>query len=134
MAKILFLENEEDLIENLPPVRKLKGLEIIPFDSIPEALDQLAQEHFDAVLLDVMMPPSEDMDAEKLDYGRMTGVEVARRIKSINQEIPIIAFTVLTDSEILDNIRKAGVVKIIHKPSEPDQIAETIWQVLKSRK
>jgi CheY-like chemotaxis protein len=134
MAKILFLENEEDLIENLPPLLKLKGLEIIPFDSIPEALDQLAQEHFDAVLLDVMMPPSEDMDAEKLDYGRMTGVEVARRIKSINQEIPIIAFTVLTDSEILDNIRKAGVVKIIHKPSEPDQIAETIWQVLKSRK
>lgn len=76
MYKVLFLEDERYLVQDLPRLLKSKGLNMIGTTSITEALELFAKEKFDAVLLDIMMPPAEDMDAEALDYGRETGVEV----------------------------------------------------------
>ena len=129
MPKILYLEDEEGLVQFLPLVLKEKGLEVISTLSIKDALQKLASEDFDAVLLDIMMPPTEDMDAETLDYGRETGIEVARRMKRIKPKTPIIAFTVITDSKLLEKIRKAGIATVLNKPAEIDQIVQALDQV-----
>jgi CheY-like chemotaxis protein len=100
---------------------------------IDEALERFAKEDFDVVLLDIMMAPAADMDAEELDYGRETGVEVARRMKAIKPDVPIVALTVLTDSKIRAEMREAGIVEILNKPSEPEQIADFLWQVIRVR-
>ena len=134
MARVLFLEDEEDLVEYLPHLLKEKALEVIGTASIDEALERLATEDFDAVLLDVMMTPTEDMDAEELDYGRETGVEVARRMKATKPDVPIVAFTVITDSEILTELREARVTKILNKPAEPEQITDALWQVIRTKR
>ncbi len=132
MPRVLFLEDEEILVEDLPILLREKDLEVIGTTSIAQALEWFAEEDFDVVLLDIMMTPAEDMDPEKLDYGRETGVEVAQRMKSIKPDVPIVAFTVLTDPQILTEILKAGVVRIINKPSEPDQVADGLWEVIQS--
>ena len=129
MTRILFLEDEKDLVEYLPSLLKGKGLEVIGTTSIDQALEWLAQEPFDAVLLDIMMPPAENMKAEQLDYGRETGVEVVRRMRAIKPQVPIVAFTVLTDPEIRAKVQAAGVTRILNKPIEPEQIAEVLLQV-----
>jgi len=131
MARVLFLEDEEDLVLYLPRLFK-EDLEIVGTTSIDEALRQFAEEDFDAVLLDIVMPPADDMDAEQLDYGRMTGVEVARRMGAMKPDVPIVAFTVLTDPQILREAWEAGVVRIINKPAEADQVADALWQVIRS--
>ncbi|MGC1377183.1 MAG: response regulator [Anaerolineales bacterium] len=131
MVKILYLEDEQDLVDLLPMLLKGKGLEVFATTSIEEALERFTEEKFDAVLLDIMMQPADDMDAEKLDYGRKTGIEVARRMMALKPEIPIVAFTVMTDEKIMDEIRRAKVMHIIHKPSELDQIVVTLAQVTK---
>jgi CheY-like chemotaxis protein len=122
VPRVLYLEDEEDALEILPFLLERDGIEIAGTSSIEEALEWVAGQSFDAVLLDIMMPPAEDMDDEDLDYGRLTGIEVARRIKAIKPDLPIIALTVLTDPEIRAQIAGAGVDKIVNKPCEPDVI------------
>jgi CheY-like chemotaxis protein len=129
MARILYLEDEEDLVRYLPGFLKEKGLEMFATTSIEEALEKFAEEDFDAVLLDIMMPPEDDWDAEQLDYGRVTGLEIARRMKGCKPHTPIVAFTVITDPKVMENMRQAGIVVTIHKPSELDQIVTTLKQV-----
>lgn len=133
MPKILYLENEDSLVQYLPLVLKEKGLEVIAMSSIKDALQKLANEEFDAILLDIMMPPGEDMDAEKLEYGRKTGIEVARRMKRIKPKTPIVAFTVITDRKLLDEIKKAGITVVLNKPAEVDQIVQAL-ETLSRRK
>jgi CheY-like chemotaxis protein len=133
MPRVLFLEDEEDLVEYLPRLLKEKALEVTGTVFIDEALERFAKEDFDVVLLDIMMAPAADMDAEELDYGRETGVEVARRMKAIKPDVPIVALTVLTDSKIRAEMREAGIVEILNKPSEPEQIADFLWQVIRVR-
>lgn len=129
MIRILYLEDDEALIQYLPLALQEHGLKAFTTSSIAEALKKLADEDFDTVLLDIMMPPAEDMDAEKLDYGRVTGIEVARRMKKIKPKTPIVAFTVMTDPEALAEMREAGIATILHKPAEIDDIIETLAQL-----
>jgi CheY-like chemotaxis protein len=130
MARVLFLDDEGDLVDYLPYLLKEQSFEVISTTSISEALAKLAEESFDVVLLDIMMPPAKGMEGEHLDYGRETGIEVARKMKAIKPDVPIIAFTVLTDPEILARTREAGVVKTLNKPAEPDQIVYVLRQVV----
>jgi CheY-like chemotaxis protein len=136
MARILLLDDEGEIVEQLPPLLKDKGLEITGTVSIPEALALLGKEPFDAVLLDIMMtlPESMQADAEKLDYGRETGVEVARQMKEIKPGVPIVAFTALTDPEIRARMREAGIVETLSKPAELTQVADVLLRVLRTRK
>jgi len=133
VARVLFLEDEEILVEDLPILLKEKGLEVKSTTSIAQALKWLAQEEFDTVLLDIMMPPEEGMDAEKLDYGRETGVEVARRMKAIKPEVPIVAFTVVRDPRIRAAMRDAGITTVLNKPQELEQIADALRQVIRAK-
>lgn len=126
MCRVLYLEDEADLVEVVQILLGQRGLEVIGTTSIPEALTWLAQQPFDIILLDVMMSPSEDMDREVVEYGRETGVEVARQMKAVRPEIPIVALTVTTDNDIRDRLRAAGVVHIADKPIEPEPLADTL--------
>jgi len=126
MYKVLFLEDEQSLVQDLPRVLKNMDLNIVGTTSIAAALELFSNERFDGVLLDIAMPPTEDMDAKATSHGRETGVEVARRMQVINPTVPIVALTVVGDKEIQTRMREAGIVEIINKPAEKEQIAETL--------
>ncbi len=127
--RILYLDDEEDMEEFLPLLLKQRDIDVISTNSIPEALNKLREDLFDGVLLDIMMPPTDSMDEQKLDYGRTTGLEVAKRMKSIKPETPIVAFTALTDPEIRKKMYEVGIKKIINKPAELDEIVTALRQV-----
>jgi len=127
--KILYLEDEPDMVDYLPLLLGRNDIEVMATGSIKEALTLLESEKFDGVLLDIMMPPTEEMDLLELDYGRKTGIEVARRIKAIQPEIPIVAFTALFDEEILAEMGSAGIIKIIHRPAEVSDIIHALREV-----
>ena len=128
MPRILLLEDEPFLVQTLPAVLKDKHseLQVVGQVSITQALAQLEAEDFDAVLLDISMPPTDDMDWDEIEHGRLTGIEVARRIKLIKPKIPIVVLTVVSDPLIQRKIWETGVVAIINKPAEAEQIAEAL--------
>src|SRR5208337_1933722 len=109
MYRVLYIEDEPDSLEDLPPLLKGRGLHVVAKGSIDEALSLFRQESFDAVLLDICMPPTEDMPLAAVGYGRETGVEVARRLKTLRPNLPIIALTVVYDPDIKARMRQAGI-------------------------
>jgi CheY-like chemotaxis protein len=131
VRRVLYLEDEQDMVEYMPLLLREKGLAVIGTTSISEALTWFEEQEFDAVLLDIFMPPTDDMDVEALNYGRETGVEVARQMKKLKPQVPIVALTVVTDPEIQAHMREAGIDSVVNKPSDPDPIAETLLRVIR---
>jgi DNA-binding response OmpR family regulator len=82
-ARILLVDDEQAIQTLLAyPLRK-DGYEVIPARDGREALDRFAEQRFDLVVLDIMLP--------KLD-----GIEVCRRLRSRSQ-VPIIMLTARDD-------------------------------------
>jgi CheY-like chemotaxis protein len=128
--KILFIEDEKFFLEELQIA--LDEYEIIPAYSAPVGMKFIEDNHhFDAVLLDIMMPPPDDIDPESVSYGRTTGVELCRKIKEMKPELPIVVLTVVRDPGILERIREAGADKIINKPVSSRVVRESLNEVLK---
>jgi len=124
--RVLFIEDEEELVRDLPPILESKGFEVTVTTDVAEALKIFAELDFDVVLIDIAMPPASDMNAKALGYGRETGIEVARRLRDMRPDIPIVALTVIRDEQIVSRMRKAGIRYILHKPQELQCIVETL--------
>jgi CheY-like chemotaxis protein len=131
MIKAIFLDDESDLVEYLPKLVKSHGIEMLGFTDISQALSVFVEQDINAVLLDIMMKPTNDMDPEELEYGMLTGVEVLRRMKKLKPAIPVVAFTVLTNSTVKQLLRREGIVEFVNKPAEPDDIARILLNAAK---
>ena len=82
-ARILLVDDEQSVQTLLTyPLRK-EGYEVVAAHDGREALDRFAEQRFDLVVLDIMLP--------KLD-----GIEVCRRMRSRSQ-VPIIMLTAKDD-------------------------------------
>jgi DNA-binding response OmpR family regulator len=82
-ARILVVDDEQSVQTLLTyPLRK-EGYEVVAANDGREALDRFAEQRFDLVVLDIMLP--------KLD-----GIEVCRRMRSRSQ-VPIIMLTAKDD-------------------------------------
>ena len=91
-----------------------------------QALDRLAEETYDAVLMDVQMPG-------------MDGVETTRRIRTgasanTDKGIPIIAFTAHTQPEDRQHFLAAGMDDFLAKPVEQEDLNRTIQRALDKRR
>jgi len=109
-------QNNELLEAHLVP----QGYEIIKATSGQEALEKLAGNEIDLILLDVMMPG-------------MDGFEVTRRVRQDkkNRLMPIILVTALRETE--DRIKgiKAGCDDYISKPYDKMELLARVQSLLK---
>lgn len=113
-------------VDDSPSVRKMvefslksKGYVMGSAGDGQEALDLLAQEHFDAIVLDVNMP-------------RMNGLEfLEKRLE--NDEfaaIPVIMLTTEGQDEDRDKAISLGATAYIVKPFKPSQLLELLEEFL----
>ncbi len=79
-ARVLLVEDEVNLARPLQFNLEQEGYVVRSTPNGREALDWLSREHFDLIILDVMI---EEMD----------GFEVARRVRSQDQRLPILMLT-----------------------------------------
>ena len=127
--RVLFVEDEKELVADLPVVLSGEGFEVVGTTSITEALCLFQDSVFDVVLTDIAMPPSEDMDGKSVAYGRETGIEVVRRMQRAKPDVPIVALTVIRDSDIISRMKKVGIMRILNKPTEIGKIAHALKEV-----
>lgn len=85
MTSVLIVEDEQSLAEPLAFLLKKEGFEVFMAPDGPTALDTLAAEDIDIVLLDLMLPG-------------MSGTEVCRQVRQTSS-VPVIMVTA-RDSEI----------------------------------
>jgi two-component system sensor histidine kinase/response regulator len=103
--------NQEFAAETL---RKL-GHEVTIVGDGTTALARLAEDRFDAVLMDVQMPPPD-------------GLEVTRRFRAIERgtRTPILALTAHTRREDRDSCLAAGMDAVLTKPIDRRQVADML--------
>ena len=103
MARILVVDDEQDVCDMLEKFLKIKGYEVSTALSGEEALTLVKEEKPHVVLLDIRMP-------------EMDGLECLERIKEIDKEISVIMITALKQEEVGKKAMELGAYDYITKP------------------
>lgn len=116
---ILVVEDEESLLKLESILLTSKGFEVIGAANGSIALDILAKEKVDLVLLDIMLP-------------EIDGFEVCRRIKNNpeTRNLPVIMLTAKKSQEDLSRGDEVGADWYVTKPFKSAKVIETIERFL----
>ena len=119
-AKILVVDDEEKNVKLMEAILLPRGYEIVKAYNGEEALQQVAKQMPDLILLDVMMPI-------------MNGFEVCKKLKDDPETrlIPIVIMTAL--GELEDRVRgiEAGADDFLTKPVNRDELLARIQTSLR---
>ena len=117
--KVLIVEDEESLLKLESILLTSKGYDVKGVTNGQAALDALASEGADLVLLDIMLP-------------EIDGFEVCRRIKenASSKHIPVIMLTAKKSREDMARGKKVGADWYITKPFKSAMVIETIQRFL----
>jgi CheY-like chemotaxis protein len=91
------------------------GYSVVAVDRAPEALDVIREQGFDLVITDVMMPV-------------MNGVELAREVKRLRPEVPILFATGYADIEEFGADLDSSM--LVRKPFRMVELASHISEAL----
>jgi CheY-like chemotaxis protein/nitrogen-specific signal transduction histidine kinase len=104
---------------------KWKKCEITEVDDGNKAIHALQDKKFDAILMDMVMPG-------------MDGIEATQHIRqTLSQEqanVPILGLTANVNPQDLDRFTKAGVNAIVLKPFDPTKLCQQVELLIKEKK
>jgi DNA-binding response OmpR family regulator len=112
--RILIVDDEPQIGKIFGLKLKLAGYDVLSTTSGAEAIEFVRNQHFDLMLLDVLMP-------------EVTGMDVLDSVRQFSK-IPIIIFTARVD--IFEVAKRFGANDYISKPLNPDRLIEKIQSVL----
>lgn len=117
--KILVVEDEESLLKLESILLTSKGYDVKGVANGQAALDAIAEEIPDLVLLDIMLP-------------EMDGFEVCRRIKEnpLTEDLPVVMLTAKKSREDMTRGQEVGADWYITKPFKSANVIETIQRFL----
>lgn len=118
--KILWADDEIDLLKPHILFLKAKGYEVVTVSNGRDALDALEQQPFSLILLDENMPG-------------LTGLETLTLINRSHPDIPVIMITKSEEENIMDQAIGSQIADYLIKPVNPNQILLSIKKNLHSR-
>ena len=127
--RVLFIEDEAKLVEDLPVALGREGFDIVGTTDVEDAQRLFMSSDFDVVLTDIAMPPGKDMDSSTVAYGRETGIVLSERLHAAKPKVPIIALTVIRDEKLIVKMRRSGVVRVLNKPEDVEAIIRALRDV-----
>ncbi len=121
MAKILWADDEIDLLKPHILFLTNKGYDLTPVNSGIDALEKVEKEQFDIVFLDEMMPG-------------MTGLETLAKIKQIRPNLPVVMITKSEEERIMEDAIGSKIADYLIKPINPNQVLLSIKKILDNRR
>jgi two-component system, OmpR family, alkaline phosphatase synthesis response regulator PhoP len=112
--RVLIVDDEPKIGKIFGLQLKLAGYDVQSTTSGANAIDLVRREHFDVLLLDLMMPG-------------VTGLDVLSEVRKFSR-VPVILFTGRDD--IFEIARRQGANDYIAKPLDPDLLVEKIKSLL----
>lgn len=103
MAKLLIVDDESDIREFARNFFKKRKIDVFVASGGRQALDLIAKENPDLILLDVRME-------------EMTGIEVLRELRKNNTSAKVVMVSGVEEEETINEAKKLGVIGYIHKP------------------
>lgn len=122
--KIVYIEDEEEMIDLVRLILSRKGYQVIGAIGGQEGLDLIKKTKPDLVLLDLMMPDIEGWDV----FQQM-------RADKATQHVPVIVIT--AKAKNIDKVLGLHIAKVddyISKPFTPQSLLESVDRILAERK
>ncbi len=117
MQRILVVEDEESIRKLLKMNLELEGYEVSVADRGDQALKAFKSEHFDLILLDIMLP-------------QVSGFQICEQIRLINPDIPILILSAKDSSSDKVKGLKLGADDYLAKPFNLEELILRIQKLL----
>jgi DNA-binding NtrC family response regulator len=101
--RVLLIDDEQDFMDVLAERMRDRGMQVSTTTSPVEALDRAEAESFDAVILDLMMP-------------EMNGLDALTRLREKNPDLQVILLTGHATVEKGIEAMKLGALDFLEKP------------------
>lgn len=118
--KILFVEDEADLTLIVSDTLKGQGYEVVTAENGIAGLEKFKAESADIIIADVMMP-------------RMDGFSMAREIRKLSPNVPILFLTAKSTIEDVEEGFEIGANDYLKKPFELRELIVRIKALLRRR-
>ena len=121
--KVLIIDDEESMLLLLERyVSSVRNVSITKSDSCNDAVVKVGSNHYDLILLDLLMPG-------------IGGIEVLRIIRTsvANAKTPVIIVSVLGDPDTMNVCKSLGIEDYVVKPVVRDRLLFAVSAQLKKR-
>lgn len=118
--KILWADDEIDLLKPHILFLEQKGYDIVTVNSGLDAVEKVEEQNYDVIFLDEMMPG-------------MTGLEALQQIKSLKPQIPVVMITKSEEEHIMDDAIGGKIADYLIKPINPNQILLSVKKILQNK-
>ncbi len=120
MTRRIYVADDDPQITDIIRVSltRVEGLETTFFDNGLELLQAVQDSPPDAILSDIILP-------------RLDGLAVARLLKYDEQyrDIPLMVISSVIDTDIEEQVRKAGADGFLRKPFRPQELRERVREL-----
>ncbi|MBC8158880.1 MAG: sigma-54-dependent Fis family transcriptional regulator [Alphaproteobacteria bacterium] len=120
-ATVILIDDEEDVLLSSQQTLELEGLTVLPFRAAEPALDHVSPDWPGVILTDVKMP-------------LMDGMELLRRVKEVDSELPVILVTGHGDVPMALQAVRNGAYDFIEKPAPPEYLVDAVGRALATRR
>ena len=118
LHRILVVDDEEIITKSLSRLLQYYGYHVVTANNGLECLQILSAQHFDLVILDIIMPG-------------MSGINVLQKIKGKHKDVEVIMITGYADKENAISAFRLNAYDLIEKPYGAEEILNTIAHCLK---
>ena len=120
MAKILLVDDDQDLMIVLQSRLEMSGFEVDMCSNGGDAYDKISDNEFDLVIMDYFMPS-------------LKGDEVCQNIRENPKfkDLPILIITGFLDRDV-PFFKSKGATDVIYKPIDKDELIDKIKALVKA--
>lgn len=118
--KVLFVDDEKIIRDGIREIIRWDqlGCELLETaDSADSAIQAMQKNHFDLVITDICMQ-------------KMTGIELAKKIREIKPDIKIIILSAFEDFSYAREAIEIGVMKYMLKPVTPEELEMAVQEAM----
>lgn len=113
---VLYVEDEPILREEITRFLKRRVKSVTSVENGKEALTLFENVKFDFIITDLMMPV-------------LDGLEMAKKIREKNTDIPIVITTALSDVELMQTTIEVGIDRYLLKPIDVDTLNQMLVSI-----
>lgn len=118
--RILIADDEEIVIRSCLRILSEDKFQIEIARNGLEAIEKIAEDDYDMLILDIMMP-------------KMTGMEVLQRVKETHPDVDVIMITGLNQIETAVEAMKLGAFDYLPKPFDPEELELVVNRAFERR-
>jgi len=116
--KILVVDDERIVLDSCQRVLEADGFEVLLVTSVDKGIKVIEDENPALILIDVKMP-------------ERNGMDLLREVKEKWSDIPVVVMSGYCTTETIRKAGKMGAARFIAKPFTPNELLETIYQIIK---